>query len=451
MISVRLLPVLGFGVAMLLRPAPAHAQLEPFAQAVGDLARANGQTGPARSTGIRDAADRMGTALVAWDRDIRALEDRIDAPGGAAPPAHLRHAELGVVYRARGRLADALREFEAAIAIRPSADLHLLRALTLETAGRSDEAGKAFRTAWTLDARDPVKSYYLARRPASGSEPDRDRARAVLTETYRMGLDARPAAAPFLTLGAIVDTLSRVPVVADETTADGFALLNTHHYGEAVAALKRAERVHGRPAGDSPLAHFVRGQRDELQNRVADARREYQTALAGALVGRSVLLVAIARLALVDGDLPAAIDAFARAAELNPNDPNIHKELATVLVAAGRADDGFCELMAALLINRRDAQAHAGIGQLYLDSGRAAEAVMAFNRALELMPDRYETRYALATALARLGHTDEAARQLDLFDRARRETLDRRRRDLATEVGPDDAVTQGVAPPGGAR
>src|SRR6185369_1142542 len=130
----------------------------------------------------------------------------------------------------------------------------------------------------------------------------------------------------------------------------------------------------------------VRGQRDELQNRVADARREYQTALAGALVGRSVLLVAIARLALVDGDLPAAIDAFARAAELNPNDPNIHKELATVLVAAGRADDGFCELMAALLINRRDAQAHAGIGQLYLDSGRAAEAVMAFNRALELMP-----------------------------------------------------------------
>ena len=55
--------------------------------------------------------------------------------------------------------------------------------------------------------------------------------------------------------------------------------------------------------------------------------------------------------------------------------------------------------MAALLIDPRDAQAHAAIGQLYLDAGRDAEAVTAFNRALELMPDGYETRYALATAL----------------------------------------------------
>jgi hypothetical protein len=67
------------------------------------------------------------------------------------------------------------------------------------------------------------------------------------------------------------------------------------------------------------------------------------------------------------------------------------------------------------------------------------------------MPDRYETRYALATAHARLGNTEEAARQLDLFDRARRETLDRRRRDIATEVELDDAVTDGRTPRGGAR
>ena len=118
----------------------------------------------------------------------------------------------------------------------------------------------------------------------------------------------------------------------------------------------------------------------------------------------------------------------------NPNDPNIHKELASVYAAQGRADDAFCELMAALLIDRRDAGAHSAIGQLYLDSGRDAEAVVAFDRALELMPGYYETRYALATTHTRLGHTAEAARQLDLFERARLEALEQSRRDFASEA-----------------
>jgi cytochrome c-type biogenesis protein CcmH/NrfG len=60
--------------------------------------------------------------------------------------------------------------------------------------------------------------------------------------------------------------------------------------------------------------------------------------------------------------------------------------------------------------------------------------VAAFNRALELMPDRYEARYALATAYTRLGRTAEAAREFELFERVRREKLDERRRDIAREV-----------------
>ena len=151
-----------------------------------------------------------------------------------------------MAYRARGRLADALREFDAAVALRPSAsDLQLLRALTLEAAGRAEEAGKAFRTAWNLDSGNPVKAYYVAQRPDAGREAGRDRARAVLTDTYRrLGLDAvRPAAAPFATLGAIPDNLSRTPVVADDATFDGFALLSAGKYSDAVAALKRGGRA----------------------------------------------------------------------------------------------------------------------------------------------------------------------------------------------------------------
>jgi tetratricopeptide (TPR) repeat protein len=444
-----LLLVLGATVMLTLRPSPAHAQMEKFVQAVRELAEAAGQPEPSRANGIRTAADRMGTALVAWDRQLNALEDAAarEISAAPAPRAYRLHVELGVAYRARGRLADALREFDAAVAIQPSAsDVQVLRALTLEAAGRSEEAGKAFRTAWSLDPRNPVKAYYVAQRPEAGREAARDSARAVLTETYgRLGVDAaRPAAAPFAILGAIPDNLSPAPVVADGPAFDGFAMLSAGKYGEAVAALKRGDRATSEQTRDSPVTHLARGQRDEAENRVADARREYQAALAGTLLGRSVLLVGIARLAQVEGDLAGAIDAFAQAVRLHPNDPNIRKEFAGAYAAEGRADDAFGELMAALLINGRDAQAHAAIGQLDLDAGRDAQAVAAFNRALELMPDRYEIRYALATAHTRVGNTAEAARQLEIFERFRREALERRRRDIASDVEQQEALRPAV-------
>jgi tetratricopeptide (TPR) repeat protein len=452
----RVLVVLGFTVALTLGPSPAHAQLETFVQAVRELADAAGRPEPSRSNGIRAAADRVETALVEWDRHIRALEAAVgrEMPDASAQRAYRLHVELGVAYRARGRLIDALRQFDAAVALRPSAsDVQVLRALTLETAGRSGEAGKAFRAAWQLDPGNAVKAYYVAQRPGAGSAAERDRARATMTAIYRgAGFDAvRQAAAPFATLGAIPDNLSPAPVVADGTIRDGFALLTAGQYSDAVAALKRAGRAGSGKTDDSPLAHFARGQRDEAANRVADARRAYQAALGGTLLGRSVLLVGIARLAQVEGNLAAAIDAFAQALRLQPNDPNIHKELAGAYAADSRPDEAFAELMAALLIDRRDAHAHAAIGQLYLDAARDAEAVAAFDRALELMPDRYETRYALATAHARLGNTAEAARQLEIFDRFRREALEQRRRGIAADVEQQEAIRRGVPAQDGGR
>jgi tetratricopeptide (TPR) repeat protein len=254
----------------------------------------------------------------------------------------------------------------------------------------------------------------------------------VLKQEYRrLALDgSRPPAAPFVTLGAFPDALSRTPVIADGTTAGAFPFFIANMYGEAATALSRVPPEQA----DSPLAHFTRGQRLESENRVTEARAAYETALDGTFVGRSALLVGIARLAQVEGDLQIAINAFTEAVRLNPNDPGIHKELAGAYAAQGREDLAFGELLAALLVNPRDAEAHAAIGQLYLDTSHEADAVPAFTRALELAPNRYEIRYALARALARAGNQAEAARQLDLFDRERRAALEQRRRDIANEV-----------------
>jgi tetratricopeptide (TPR) repeat protein len=438
-----LLFILGVTVVLTLRPSTSDAQLETFVQALRELAEAAGQPETTRSSDIRIAVTRMGTALAEWDRNISALETQVqrEIPGASNPRTYQLHLQLGVTYRTRGRLADALREFDAAVALQPSAsDVQVLRALTLEAMGRTEEAGQAFRTAWDFDGRNPIKAYYVAMRAGAGSTTDRERARVQLTDTYwRLGTDAaRPSAPPFVTLGALTDNLSRKPAVADHATAAGFALLKEEKYSDGIAALRAADRSRRKTSDDSPLDRFARGQRDEAQNRVADARREYQDALAGTVAGRSVLLVGIGRLAQVEGDLDGAIEAYTQAARFNPNDPNIRKELASAYTADGRADDAFCELMAALFIDPRDARAHSAIGQVYLDAGRDAEAVTAFSRALELKPDGYETRYALATAYTRLGKTAEAAREFDLFERVRREKLEERRRGQSREAQPND-------------
>lgn len=432
MTAARLLLVFGITATLTLRPSPAHAQLEAFGQAVRGLVDAAGQTEPARSNGIRSAAGRMATALAEWDRNIKALEGRVARVSreSAVPndETYRLHVELGVAYRFRGRrVADALREFDAAAALRPSSsDVQMLRALTLEAASRPAEAGKAFLDAWRLDTDNPAKAYYVTQRPNAGGAAERARALAMLTDSYqRLRLDAaRPGAAPFAALNAIPDSLLRTPAVAGSAVSAGFALLGENKYDDAVAAFKRPDEAPG--------------------NRVEKQQREERAALVRTLAGQNAPVIGIARLDQIEGDSAGAIVALGWALRISPNDPNIHKELASVYAAKGLRDDAFCELMAALLINRRDAGAHSAIGQLYLDSGRDGEAVVAFNRALELMPGYYQTRYALATAHTRLGHTAEAARQLDLFERARQEALEQSRRDFASEAAREEAVRRGL-------
>jgi tetratricopeptide (TPR) repeat protein len=428
--------IAGVAAMVALRPSPAVAQLETFVQAVRDVAASMSRAEPARSTEIHASTNRMAAALVEWDRRIATLEERA-RQAGAGVAAYPVHVELGVAYRTRGRIDDALREFDAAAALRSSSDLQVLRGLTLEATGRIGDAAKAFHLAWTLDSDNPVKTYYAATTRALGDQAVRDRARAQMTARYRhfdVGAAKLPVTPPFVTLGAVPDNLARGPVVADNATAKAVAYLIAEKYGDAVAALSHADLTSHLNAGDSPAADFARAQHDETASRVAEARREYQSALTGALSGRSVILVAIGRLAQVEGDVTGAIDAFTRAVRLNPNDAGVRKEFAAAYVAAARPDDAFCELMAALLIDPRDAQAHAAIGQLYLDTGRNVDAVAAFRRALELMPSAFEVRYALATALSRAGDAAEAAQQFETYEQQRRVALEQRRRDIANEV-----------------
>jgi tetratricopeptide (TPR) repeat protein len=192
----------------------------------------------------------------------------------------------------------------------------------------------------------------------------------------------------------------------------------------------------------SALAHWWLGSLYDGLNRVPEARREFELSASTALGNAGALHAAIGRLARIEGDFPRAAEAFERQVRENPGDPAARRQLARVLLEQDRVEDAFAELVAAALIDPGDADAHAAIGQIHLDSGRYADAARALGRALDLQPSLSDTRYALGTALMRLGRTEDARRELEAFERARRQALERQRRDVAEQVRKEQAALE---------
>ena len=419
------LVVLGFlGVA-----PPVEAQEAAFLAIVGDLAATPG--------GV--AHDRMTASLAEWDRQLDALEAQLtsQAAGPGSERSFQLHIELAVAYRRRGRLDGALRHFDAAASLQPAnSDVHVLRALTLEAAGNIVEGSQAFRAAWVRDVASPVKAYLVLQRTRNVETGDRERARDILRAAYDRilsGEQRSPAAPPFLTLDLVPDAFSPTPIAGEARLARVFSRLAAGRLDEAAAAL--LDRDSSSSPDDSALERIARAQAAEREGRLSDARREYVAALDGTLAGRHALYVGIARLAQVEGELGAAVDAFAHAVRLSPNNPVLRREFAAALVAADRFDEAFAELVAALLIAPGDADVLAAMGQMFLDTDRATEAIAPLRRALAMKADRYETHYALAVALSRAGQADEAAREFERFERLSRQALQDRRRVMTGQAG----------------
>ncbi len=191
---------------------------------------------------------------------------------------------------------------------------------------------------------------------------------------------------------------------------------------------------------DSPLAHWWLAWIQERLNETSAARRHLELAAPKVLAGRDRLWDSIGRLARIEGDFGGAVTAFARAVGHNLNSAEAHKNLGLAYLDEHRIHEAFRELVAACLIDPGVVEAHAAIGRIYLDQGRYADAVAALRRAVELWPGYYAAHYALAAALTRLGDADGAAREFDAFERASREALASRRRNMALDVLVEEAT-----------
>ena len=278
-------------------------------------------------------------------------------------------------------------------------------------------------------------------------------------------------AAPVPDASLLGDEAAAIPVLPLAAYAEGFARLRRGEYRDAVASLRRAaaaatdERTELAAAArlaqdgrhleaeralrsivamwpESGVAHWWLGRVYENINRIADARQEYEMVVSVALTGRASIYASIGRLSHAEGDFAHATEAFERRLRLTPNDPLAHKHLAWVYLEQDRTEAALVELDAAVALDFRDAEAHAAIGRLRLEAGLYAEAIAALRHALELSPTLHEARYALSLALKRSGREDEAAREMELFERARRESTEERRRTMAAEAQRQDEARQ---------
>jgi tetratricopeptide (TPR) repeat protein len=137
---------------------------------------------------------------------------------------------------------------------------------------------------------------------------------------------------------------------------------------------------------------------------------------------------ALGRFQLRGFNLDAAERAFRRTVSLAPNDPQGHLDLAEFLRSQGRAADALVEYVAVLLLEPDRLAAHIGIGQLHLEAGRDGDAVRVMEYAVSRSPDLPEPRYALATALLRIGRVEDGKRELDAFRQLQAKAMARGRR-----------------------
>jgi tetratricopeptide (TPR) repeat protein len=462
---------------LLALPGNASAQRGVFIEGLLELATAADGTFGDEGPQLHAALDKMRAALERWNPPGRANEPS-PAPVEWDPDSD----DPARAYRA---LAAAARPDAV-----PSAFDVLIRAYRRIARGELP-ASRPFPSTGLLDARvaeGPVvplaayaRGYQLLLEGAySDALAELRRATrddplltdpAVSLETMRSGVaalrDGRLQDAHRL----ILATLAAVPGSSEAHRVLGLVYRATSRPDESITALRASvdanaanERARlalaralidsGRVAEAEPLlrstidafpgsslAHWWLGRVYENLARVPEARRHIELAAGtGVLAGRGALWRSIGRLARIERDFAASVRAFERVVEHDLNDARAHEDLARAYLEENRVDEAFRELVAACLIDPRDAEVHASVGRIHLIAGRDDDAALALGRAVALRPDLHEARYALATALTRLGRHDAAARELDTFERASRQALAARRQDMAVEVLIEEAA-----------
>jgi tetratricopeptide (TPR) repeat protein len=162
--------------------------------------------------------------------------------------------------------------------------------------------------------------------------------------------------------------------------------------------------------------HFLQARLYERQSLLPQAAKSFHDSeVFGPIVGRDQFYLSLGSLLVNQADFDGAVVAYQRRIDANPNSAEAHRQLGEIYFLQGRDEYALTEFLAATWLDPRDARAHAGAGQVQVRLLQYADAAVLLQRALSLDSGLREARYALGTSLMRLGKTDEARRELQIF------------------------------------
>jgi tetratricopeptide (TPR) repeat protein len=401
--------------ALLATPRPAAAQKATFVDGLVSLTTAlsgrYGDEGPQ----ARAALDTMSRALNEWDDSLRDSEETVAArlPTATSAKALSMHTEMGALLLERGRLRDALREFQAASRLAPeNPAFHFFQALVHDAADNSPAAIDALRHAWEIDRDDPVKAYLLAERQLRAGQMEAARqpiatlsaaAALLVTHTY----SGRRGA--FVRTSLVQDEASATPLFPPAIYQQAYALIERAAYPEAIAALRAAF------AGDRLMAEeltprVMQGAAALREGRILDARAQFAAEIA-ARPDTSEPHRLIAMTYWATADYGTSIEHLVQAIRLNPGDERSRIALARVLTDAGQPERAEQTLADAARTLPASALAHWRLARLYETAHRDEDAVRELEKvaALSALAGRAAVYREIGTVQMRLLDADAAA------------------------------------------
>ena len=343
---------------VLISPVPGNAQVkDDFVQALVRLVNAAngvfGDEGPV----VLAAIDEMARGLAQWDAAIGRMEAGLRAEIGAASPpmaARMRTA-LGAAYLERGRLDDALAQFDAAAKLDPMfGEVHVFRGLARELANRPTDAAEAWSVAWEKQPENLANAYRarLAGRTVSDPMLVDATTKALATAVERGSAPGERIAATFVNARLLDEASVSSPVYLPAVYSDALTLISNAKYGEAIDALRKA-------AESDSLVTDRALQSAEVARGAAESRRQ---------------------------NASAATTALTTAAERNPDSSEVHRLLGFALSSERRYPSAVDHLQTAIRQNPRDERARLAQADVLFESGNPVGARAVLGELTQAMP-----------------------------------------------------------------
>lgn len=171
----------------------------------------------------------------------------------------------------------------------------------------------------------------------------------------------------------------------------------------------------GRTAPQSMAAHKLNAEALEMQGKWEPAQLEYEGMIQKEPNARGVhFLLGRALLSQPDAPPDAADRAkkeFEKELQIDPNNADAQYILGELARRDQKWDEAISRFSAAAKINPNFSEAYLGWGATLLNLKKYEEAIPPLRTAARLAPGNPDTHHALATALERSGHKEEAAKE----------------------------------------